>query len=95
MQGWESCLNSQLRVRESGVPFFSLVPSAWKKNWKKRKKKTLTQPSRKRERADRGGRVLFPLSRVREREGPAAKRWEGEGLILLWSDGAAPRGRHG
>jgi hypothetical protein len=24
-----------------------------------------------------------PLSRLREREGPAAKRWEGEGLLLF------------
>jgi hypothetical protein len=24
---------------------------------------------------------LFPLSRLREREGPAAQRWEGEGLL--------------
>jgi hypothetical protein len=27
------------------------------------------------------GEALISLSRLREREGPAAKRWEGEGLL--------------
>jgi hypothetical protein len=42
------------------------------------KKKTLIQPSPAK--AGEGFKNLLPLSR--EKEGPAAKRWEDEGLLL-------------
>lgn len=33
---------------------------------------------------------LLTLSRLREREGPSAKRWEGEGLGVFVSAASAP-----